>query len=348
MASDPAAPWPISSTRMPAHAPDNLIPPRSRSDSALTLSCLTMIEPGGTIEVLRRRSASGARPTSRRAGGTNSGRPHGDLVEYLRAWGGTLRDGGLATPHWPLEWGGGYSVPEQVVIAEELARGDVPRNALFHVANFNVAPALLHHATDEQKDRYLNGIRNGEVWCQGFSEPDAGSDLAGLPDQCRARRRAWYVITGQKVWTSSATTPTGASSLVRTDPEARSTGHQLPDRRHEDTGHRGATAIPSGVRPGRLQRGLLRRRRRAGGQPPRRREPGLGRRPGHARPGAGGRHPRDDRAPPLPRHRGRRGRGRGVAPRRRARGPGRRRRARATRGPLRRGPRLSPPPQPGP
>ena len=82
--------------------------------------------------------------------------------------GGQLREAGLLAPHWPKEWGGGYSVPEQVVIAEELARGDVPRNALFHVAIFNVAPTLVHSATPEQRGRFLPGIWDGEVWCQGI------------------------------------------------------------------------------------------------------------------------------------------------------------------------------------
>jgi alkylation response protein AidB-like acyl-CoA dehydrogenase len=141
------------------------------------------------------------------------------LVEFLRWWGGQLREAGLFAPHWPKEWGGGYSVPEQVVIAEELARGDVPRNALFHVAIFNVAPTLVHSATPEQRSRFLPGIWDGEVWCQGYSEPNAGSDLAAL--RTRAMRDGdHYIVTGQKVWTSWANDADWCMLLARTDPDA--------------------------------------------------------------------------------------------------------------------------------
>jgi len=144
---------------------------------------------------------------------------HAELVEFLRWWGGQLRDGGLLAPHWPAEWGGGYSIEEQVVIAEELARGGVPRNQLFHVALFNVAPTFFHHGTPEQKERFLPAIWNGEVWCQGYSEPNAGSDLASL--QTRAVRDGdHYVVNGQKVWTSWAADADWCMLLARTDPEA--------------------------------------------------------------------------------------------------------------------------------
>ncbi len=138
-------------------------------------------------------------------------------MSFLRWWGGELRPSGLLAPHWPREWGGGFSIEEQVVIAEELARGDVPRNALFHVAVFNVAPTLLHNATSEQRARFLPGIRSGEVWCQGYSEPNAGSDLASL--QTRAERDGdRYVVNGQKLWTSWAREADWCMLLARTDP----------------------------------------------------------------------------------------------------------------------------------
>jgi alkylation response protein AidB-like acyl-CoA dehydrogenase len=147
------------------------------------------------------------------------GASHDDLMSFLRGWAGELRDAGLLAPHWPKEWGGGFSIDEQVVIAEELARGDAPRNGLYHVAIYNVAPTIMLSATDVQRKRYLEGIWNGDVWCQGFSEPNAGSDLASL--QTRALLDGdHYVVNGQKVWTSWATEADYCMLLVRTDPDA--------------------------------------------------------------------------------------------------------------------------------
>jgi alkylation response protein AidB-like acyl-CoA dehydrogenase len=144
------------------------------------------------------------------------GAGHEEMVTFLRWWGGELREAGLSAPHLPKEWGGGFSIAEQVVIAEELARGDAPRNALFLVALFNAAPTMLHSATPEQRRRFLSGILNGDVWCQGFSEPNAGSDLASL--QTRAVRDGDnYIVTGQKVWTSWARDADWCMLLVRTD-----------------------------------------------------------------------------------------------------------------------------------
>jgi alkylation response protein AidB-like acyl-CoA dehydrogenase len=176
-----------------------------------------MLEPGGTLEELRKgvrqwcadHVPPGWRDQLRGAG-------HDELVVFLRSWGAELRESELLAPHWPPEWGGGFSVPEQVVIAEELARGDAPRNALFHVAVYNVAPTLFHHATPVQRDWYLPGIRDGDVWCQGYSEPDSGSDLASL--QTRAIRDGdTYIVDGQKVWTSWAREADWCMLLVRTD-----------------------------------------------------------------------------------------------------------------------------------
>jgi alkylation response protein AidB-like acyl-CoA dehydrogenase len=131
-----------------------------------------MFDPGGTLEELRsdvRDWCATHVPKDWRE--RQRGVSHEALVEFLRWWGGELREAGLLAPHWPKEWGGGFSIPEQVVIAEELARAYVPRNALYHVGIFNVAPTLVHSATAAQRERYLPGIWNGEVWCQGYSEP---------------------------------------------------------------------------------------------------------------------------------------------------------------------------------
>jgi alkylation response protein AidB-like acyl-CoA dehydrogenase len=179
-----------------------------------------VLEPGGDLEAFRRDVREWCRahiPTGWRE--QQRGASAEGLLTFLRWWGTQLREAGLLAPHWPKEWGGGFSIPEQVVIAEELARGDAPRNGLYHVAIYNAAPTLLHNATREQQERFLKGIWNGEVWCQGFSEPNAGSDLASL--QTRAVRDGDnYIVTGQKVWTSWAMQADWCILLARTDPAA--------------------------------------------------------------------------------------------------------------------------------
>jgi len=148
-----------------------------------------------------------------------SGADHDQFAAFHRWWGAQLREGGYFAPHWPAQWGGGFSLLQQVVLAQELARADSPRNALYQVALYNAGPGILHAGTDEQKARYLPGILNGAVWCQGFSEPNAGSDLAGL--QTRAVLDGdHYVVNGQKVWTSGAMEAEHCILLVRTDPDA--------------------------------------------------------------------------------------------------------------------------------
>ncbi|HKE72737.1 MAG TPA: acyl-CoA dehydrogenase family protein [Acidimicrobiales bacterium] len=150
---------------------------------------------------------------------TQRGAGHDEFVAFGRWWAGQLRDAGWLAPHWPKEWGGGFTVAEQVVLAEELARGDAPRNGLYQVALYNAAPAIIHAGTDEQCRHWLPGILDGEVWCQGFSEPNAGSDLASL--QTRAVRDGdHYVVTGQKVWTSVAMEADWCILLARSDPDA--------------------------------------------------------------------------------------------------------------------------------
>ena len=151
---------------------------------------------------------------------TQLGADHDRYATFHRWWGKQLIDGGYFAPHWPTEWGGsGFSLLQQVVLAQELCRADAPRNSLYQVALYNAGPGILHAGTDEQKERFLRGVTSGTVWCQGFSEPNAGSDLAGL--QTRAVRDGdHYVVTGQKVWTSSGHEADYCILLVRTDPTA--------------------------------------------------------------------------------------------------------------------------------
>ena len=161
---------------------------------------------------------TGARPMCPKVGVTSSGPPPTWSWSSFSSVGWRAARFGSACLHWPREWGGGFTVEEQVVIAEELARGDVPRNqAFFHVAVFNVAPTLFHHASPEQRERFVPGIRDGgEGPCQGYSEPDAGSDLASLHAAVRDGGR--YIVTGQKVWTSWAREADWCMLLARTDP----------------------------------------------------------------------------------------------------------------------------------
>ena len=149
-----------------------------------------------------------------------TGAGHIQFATFHRWWGAQLRAGGYFAPHWPKKWGGSdFSLLQQVVLGQELARADAPRNALYQVALYNAGGGILHAGTDEQKERFLPGIVQGTVWCQGFSEPNAGSDLASLQTKA-VLDGDHYVVTGQKVWTSSALEADYCILLVRTDPTA--------------------------------------------------------------------------------------------------------------------------------
>ena len=144
---------------------------------------------------------------------------HEQFAAAQRDWFGKLVAGGYAVPHWPAEWpGGGRSLAEQKVIYEEIARADCPRLLLSFVSTYHAAATLLECGSDEQKARYLPRILEGETWCQGFSEPGAGSDLASL--KCRAERKGdVYVVNGQKVWSTMAQYADKCLLLVRTSSE---------------------------------------------------------------------------------------------------------------------------------
>ncbi|MFN2543996.1 MAG: acyl-CoA dehydrogenase family protein [Actinomycetota bacterium] len=141
-----------------------------------------------------------------------------ESFDVRRRWQRTLADAGWAAPGWPAAWGGRDASISQLVIFQEemaVARAPVIVNA---IGVWNIGPTILEHGTEEQKERWLRLMLAAEtIWCQGFSEPGAGSDLASL--QTRAERDGeTYVVNGQKVWTSYAHRADRCFLLCRTDP----------------------------------------------------------------------------------------------------------------------------------
>ena len=132
-----------------------------------------------------------------------------------------MADAGLLVPSWPEEYGGQNAGPwRQQILAEVMWGHGEPRGPQYMNVNW-IGPAIIRFGTVEQKNRYLPDIAAGQpVWCQGFSEPDAGSDLASL--RTRATRHGdVYVVNGQKIWTSYARDASTCFLLVRTDPDAQ-------------------------------------------------------------------------------------------------------------------------------
>jgi alkylation response protein AidB-like acyl-CoA dehydrogenase len=138
-------------------------------------------------------------------------------LRFERDWAAFLADAGWAAPAWPKEWGG-MDLPagHQLVYHEEMALARVPAHPSPN--SFIVGPAIMRHGTPEQMERFLPPIvRADELWCQGFSEPEAGSDLASLRTRA-VRDGDEYVMTGQKAWTSRAQQADWMFTLVRTGP----------------------------------------------------------------------------------------------------------------------------------
>jgi alkylation response protein AidB-like acyl-CoA dehydrogenase len=148
--------------------------------------------------------------------------PSGDEsgFEFRKKWQLKLHEAGYAGLSWPKEYGGrGATLIEQAIFGEETARAKAPSpaNVLGLVMG---GPVVIAHGSDEQKERYLEPILSGqEIWCQGFSEPDAGSDLAALKTRAVKSNGEW-VVTGQKVWTTLAHTAKWCMLVARTDPDA--------------------------------------------------------------------------------------------------------------------------------
>ena len=152
-----------------------------------------------------------------------------DIVQRRREWERALYEAGYAAIHWPVEFGGrGMDAARRMIFQEEYERVAAP-SRLNIQGLMLVGPTLMKHGTKEQQERWLDPIlRCEQVWCQGFSEPDAGSDLASLRTSARVVGDK-YVINGQKIWTSGATYSDWMFALVRTNPDAPK--------------HRGITAV---------------------------------------------------------------------------------------------------------
>jgi len=148
--------------------------------------------------------------------------PRGDEdgFNYRREWQRKLNEAGYAGVSWPKEYGGrGATLVEQAIFNEEIVRAKAPgpANVLGLVMG---GPVVIAHGTDEQKKRFLAPILSAdEIWCQGFSEPDSGSDLASLKTKAVKSDGGWKV-TGQKVWTTYAHEAKWCMLVARTDPDA--------------------------------------------------------------------------------------------------------------------------------
>ncbi|MCU1594014.1 MAG: acyl-CoA dehydrogenase [Frankiales bacterium] len=147
------------------------------------------------------------------------GREH-ENVELRLLWEQELAKGRWIGLGWPADVGGrGASIEEQVVFYEEYARAGGPAR-INHMGEQLAGPTIIAFGSQEQKDRFLPGILNGtELWCQGYSEPDAGSDLAGVRTKAALADGQWHV-TGQKVWTSLAHLAQWCFVIARSDPDS--------------------------------------------------------------------------------------------------------------------------------
>jgi alkylation response protein AidB-like acyl-CoA dehydrogenase len=151
--------------------------------------------------------------------GANRGTDEG-AFETLRRWNATMADAGWAAVSWPQEYGGRGAMPvEQLVYAEETTRARVPV-PLNIIGINNIAPAIMQYGTEAQKGALLHRmLRADDIWCQGMSEPESGSDLASLRTRA-VRDGGDFVVSGQKIWTSLGHRADWCQLFVRTDPDA--------------------------------------------------------------------------------------------------------------------------------
>jgi alkylation response protein AidB-like acyl-CoA dehydrogenase len=151
---------------------------------------------------------------------TRAGAEDGGYIDARRRWQGRLAEGGLAGVTWPTEYGGqGRGPIEQLIVQQEIGRAAVP-GILDVIGVGMLGPTIIAHGTEDQKGRYLGPMLHGdEVWCQLFSEPAAGSDLAAVQTRARPRDDGGWLLTGQKVWTTNAHFAAFGLLLARTDPD---------------------------------------------------------------------------------------------------------------------------------
>ncbi|WP_336951269.1 acyl-CoA dehydrogenase family protein [Sphingobium aromaticivastans] len=145
---------------------------------------------------------------------------HTDNVEERRAWEQALGEARWSVVGWPEQWGGrNASIAEQVIFAEEYARAKAPPR-VGHLGVELLGPTLLTLGNEEQKARFLPDIAHGRaIWCQGYSEPGAGSDLANVKTKARAEGDK-YIIDGQKIWTSMGMIADWCFVVARTEPSS--------------------------------------------------------------------------------------------------------------------------------
>lgn len=145
-----------------------------------------------------------------------------ELEAFVTEWRAILATAGYLAPNWPVEYGGaGLTALEQVILAEEFARAGVPGGGPNDVFGIQMlGNTLLRWGTEEQKKHYLPRILSGDdVWCQGYSEPNAGSDLSNVGLKGELDGDQW-ILNGQKIWTSAGHLADHIFTLARTDPDA--------------------------------------------------------------------------------------------------------------------------------
>lgn len=138
-----------------------------------------------------------------------------------RLWFERMRDKGWVAPEWPTDYGGGGLTPRQARVLKEEMKRIHARTPLYGLGLWMLGPAVLEYGNEEQKQQHIRAIVNGEIrWCQGYSEPGAGSDLASL--QCKAEDKGdHFLVNGSKIWTTAADRCDWIFCLVRTEPKVK-------------------------------------------------------------------------------------------------------------------------------